>query len=161
MSLNRAIAWFGICAVLVVTGLSYVTPHRDAPARLFDDAGIERALHPRCSGWERFAEKCKGEHPQCASCGLYGDDGTIEAHHIHAYELMTEAQRGTDAPGGELDPNNIILLCRPCHLKYGHLGNFKHSDPNIVSRSYRRLRADPWVEKAVFVQPCGSSIRAQ
>ena len=85
----------------------------------------------RSDRWESFAKKCKGEHPQCAYCGEYGDDKAIEAHHKHAFELMSASQRGSDEPGGELDPANIILLCRPDHLAIGHNGNFKTSNPNV------------------------------
>ncbi len=113
-----------------------------APESLFKTNEIEPDSQ-RSDKWEDFAYKIKGDHPQCAYCGIHGDHKAIEAHHIHAFELMTEArdkngrfclpgQKGTAAPGGELDPNNIILLCRIHHLSVGHLGNFKDSNPNVV-----------------------------
>lgn len=87
----------------------------------------------RSHKWEAFAIKCKAAHPFCAYCG---NAEKLQAHHIHAFELMTPEQRGTAAPGGELDPDNIIILCevQPSdhHLRIGHLGNFKNSDPNVV-----------------------------
>ncbi len=66
------------------------------------------------------------KNPNCALCG-----GTkkIEVHHIRPFHLD---------PSLELDPNNLITLCEAgdgginCHLAFGHLGNFKQENPNVV-----------------------------
>ncbi len=113
---------------------------------------LSRSLEEgRSDKWESFAHHIKGINPQCAACGVYGDDREIQAHHIHAFKLMSEEQRGSSIPGGELDPNNIILLCRFHHLTIGHLGNYRDSNPNVVAdaaKTAERIKeAGTWPER--------------
>lgn len=97
------------------------------------DEKTEKALDAkRSSKWPACERAFKKLHPFCAYCG-----GTlnIQVHHVHQFRDMTAEQKGTDAPGGELDWDNLISLCEnqpeDHHLKIGHLGNFKHSNPNV------------------------------
>lgn len=62
----------------------------------------------------------------------------IEVHHIRPFHLH---------PDLELDPANLVTLCEAdkgganCHLLFGHLGNFKSFNVEVVSD------ASHWSEK--------------
>lgn len=84
-------------------------------------------------------------NPNCAVCG-----GTkkVEVHHIEPFHID---------PSKELSLTNLITLCEGnpsvnCHLTFGHLGNFKLSNPEIVSdaadwlKKFREARVKPQAE---------------
>lgn len=66
-------------------------------------------------------------HPACEVCG-----GTekLEVHHIRPFHLHPEL---------ELDPTNFASLCEAnkggvnCHLHFGHLGNFKSFNVDVLA----------------------------
>ena len=72
---------------------------------------------PQLCGTERSEEwpRVRAEHlavePHCVVCG---SKGTVEVHHIFPFHLYPEK---------ELDPANLITLCRKsgCHWIFGHL----------------------------------------
>ncbi len=92
----------------------------------------------RGSKWESVRKEFLRAHPLCAYCG-----GTerLQVHHVHQFDEMTDAQRGTDSPGGEYDFENLITLCEvqpeDHHLRIGHSGNFKTSNPNVKADCVR------------------------
>lgn len=106
-----------------------VTLLDEAPAHFLADVAADKK---RSDKWATCRKHFLAAHPFCAYCG-----GTtkLQVHHVHQFNDMTPEQRGTDAPGGELDPNNLIVLCEdPAtdhHLHIGHSGNFKTSNPNV------------------------------
>lgn len=55
-----------------------------------------------------------------------GNEKNLEVHHIQPFHLQPEL---------ELDQSNLITLCEAigadCHLRQGHLGNWKGCNPNI------------------------------
>jgi cytochrome c553 len=57
----------------------------------------------------------------CAWC-----DGTnsLEVHHVYPQHLWPERAR---------DTNNMVCLCRRCHLALGHRGNFKRCVTNLLN----------------------------
>ena len=61
----------------------------------------------RASGWPRFRRSYMVDHPECAVCGRKRG---LEAHHVVPFHV---------APDLELDPSNLISLCRRCHLLVG------------------------------------------
>ena len=65
-----------------------------------------RASHLQAEGW-------------CALCGTQKD---LEVHHLTPFHV---------APVLELDPANLITLCRHCHLEAGHLGNWTNDVPGL------------------------------
>lgn len=81
---------------------------------------------PRSGHWPTVRKKHLVDHPNCALCG---SNKKIEVHHIKPFHLH---------PDLELDPTNLITLCESgsngviCHLLFGHLGNFKSINPNVV-----------------------------
>ena len=60
----------------------------------------------------------------CACCGCTTG---LQTHHIKPFHLFPEL---------EMDPANWLALCGPtelnCHLRIGHLGNFKWYNPRVV-----------------------------
>jgi len=80
----------------------------------------------RSSQWPTIRKKHLKNQPKCAVCG---GDKTLEVHHIKPFNMQPEL---------ELDLNNLITLCESknngvtCHLLFGHLGNYKTINPNVL-----------------------------
>lgn len=74
---------------------------------------------PRSSHWPAVRDAFLKANPTCAVCGCRDD---IEAHHCDPYHLHPER---------ELDPTNLIALCRRDHLLFGHLGNWSSWNPSV------------------------------
>jgi predicted TIM-barrel fold metal-dependent hydrolase len=87
-------------------------------------SGSKRSNH-----WPIARKQHLKNNPDCAVCG---GNTKIEVHHIRPFHLH---------PDLELDPNNLITLCENgkdgvnCHLLFGHLGNFKSFNVNVISQS--------------------------
>ena len=83
----------------------------------------------RSSRWPKVRNEHLQKHPVCEVCGGVKN---LNVHHIKPYNHYPEL---------ELDPNNLITLCEAekkgvnCHLWFGHLGNFKNINPNVVNDS--------------------------
>jgi len=78
----------------------------------------------RASGWPKFRKAFISNHPECLICGR---EKKVEAHHIVPFHL---------APDLELDPENLLALCRRCHLFVGHLGAWERFNPSARADSY-------------------------
>lgn len=83
----------------------------------------------RSSNWAKIRKEHLTKQPKCKAC-----DGNecLEVHHIKPFNTNPEL---------ELDLNNLITLCESkkngvnCHLLFGHLGNFKSINPNVIEDS--------------------------
>jgi hypothetical protein len=81
----------------------------------------------RSTHWPKVREDHLKIQPCCQLCG-----GTknLNVHHIHPFHIKPEL---------ELDPTNLITLCESsehgvnCHLWFGHLGNFKNVNEDVVN----------------------------
>ena len=89
----------------------------------------------RSNLWRRIRRAHLLSESVCQWCGNKKD---LEVHHIQPFHIRPEL---------ELEPLNLITLCgrknifarairaitgRPnCHLRHGHLGNYKNSNPRI------------------------------
>jgi len=82
----------------------------------------------RSSHWPTVREEFAIEHPDCAACGTRE---CLNVHHVVPFH---------DEPKLELDPNNLITLCREHHFRIGHdpdgmagpeKPNWKLSNPNV------------------------------
>ena len=92
--------------------------------------GVIQGKHPmsakRSTQWAKVRKQFLGDNPKCALCN--GTDA-LEVHHKVPFHLK---------PQLELDHNNLIILCESdhnginCHLAFGHLGNFKSLNPDVV-----------------------------
>lgn len=90
---------------------------------------VRAGKHPkeaaRSGKWRAVRAAYLKKHPRCFVCL-----GTkkVEVHHIFPFHLH---------PARELDPNNLITLCEKegasgsCHLRFGHLDNFKSVNVNV------------------------------
>ena len=80
----------------------------------------------RSKGWRKVRNNHIKEHPYCAVCGK---TKRLEAHHIEDFSTNPEL---------ELDPDNLITLCRGtynCHLLFGHLCLWQSINPDVVDDS--------------------------
>lgn len=86
--------------------------------------------------WRQVRRAHIKREPTCQWCGARSG---LQVHHIEPFHIR---------PDRELDPSNLITLCggseniiarawralagrENCHLKYGHLGNYHASNPQI------------------------------
>lgn len=81
----------------------------------------------RSKRWQTVRHQFVLKFPICECCGTTLN---LNVHHIHPVRWY---------PDLELNPYNFITLCRRHHLEYGHFGNWKRWNPNVVemSRHYR------------------------
>ena len=82
---------------------------------------------PRSPKWRHVRQEFLKDHDFCKYCGSRDD---LEVHHIVPVHIE---------PDLELVESNLITLCmtwgKECHLKHGHLGNWKLYNKNIVKES--------------------------
>ena len=79
----------------------------------------------RSSKWPAVRKNHLAKHPCCA---VYGGTQKVEVHHIIPFH---------QDPSLELESTNLISLCeglRSCnhHLWFGHLGNYKKTNPDVI-----------------------------
>lgn len=75
----------------------------------------------RGASWRKVRAMHIREQNHCQMCGRIKD---LEVHHILPWK---------DHEFFRLDPNNLITLCRPCHLRFGHFSNWRNKyNPNIM-----------------------------
>jgi len=92
-------------------------------------------LTPRSSRWPSVRGAYLERHPACEACG-----GTqnLEVHHVKPFH---------DFPMRELDMTNLMTLCmapdKECHLRVGHLGNWKKFNANARADAAQILAATP------------------
>jgi len=86
----------------------------------------------RSNHWPSVRAEHLKKNPTCSVCG-----GTkkIEVHHIRPFHVD---------PSLELDESNLVSLCEGqksinCHLVFGHLGNFKSFNVDVVSNAKSAL----------------------
>lgn len=94
---------------------------------------VAKGKHPvskkRSDHWPAVRKQHLIAHPTCEACG--GAEN-LEVHHILPFHLH---------PDLELDPNNLITLCESkksgvnCHLWFGHLGNFKSFNVDVLKNA--------------------------
>lgn len=114
-------------------------------------ASTTDALAPRSGGWPAVRAAYIVAHPTCEACG---SKQALEVHHVLPVHF----------PGGkerELDPTNLLTLCRPDHLAIGHHGDWYDCNPDakadaIAARVVRKppapvLVGDSRLERVVFV----------
>ena len=73
----------------------------------------------RSPHWAATERKFKARFPDCAVCGTLKK---VEVHHKKPFHLHPEL---------ELDPRNLISLCRVHHQWWGHLGDWKSFNPAV------------------------------
>lgn len=83
------------------------------------DPGRSVAARGRSGKWPRVRRAHLARQPGCAVCESTDD---CDAHHVYPYHLF---------PDMELDPANLITLCRAHHLFFGHLGEWAAFNPLV------------------------------
>lgn len=86
-------------------------------------AGLYDALSWK---WSKFLEEYWEKYPK--ECSICGTRRRVELHHIVPRHI---------APDRIFDESNVIALCRSCHLRWGHLGDWDMWNPYIVDDAYR------------------------
>jgi hypothetical protein len=97
----------------------------------------------RSNKWPAVRKAHLKNNPTCAACG---GKSKLEVHHIKPFYIE---------PSLELDLTNLITLCESksygvvCHLHYGHLGNYKKVNPDVVKDSaiWKKKLLSPTAEK--------------
>lgn len=82
------------------------------------DWWLDRPMAPRSPAWPRVRATHLALHPCCAACG---SRRKLEVHHVEPVHL---------APARELDPTNLMTLCRRCHKLVGHLDSWTSYNPD-------------------------------
>lgn len=70
--------------------------------------GAAGASLPRSPKWPTVRDRYLREHPACEACG---SRESLNVHHVESFRLHPER---------ELDPSNLVCLCRTHHLVLGH-----------------------------------------
>lgn len=98
---------------------------------------IDGKLTARSSKWRTVRDEFIRQHPFCAACGTKKN---LNAHHIKPYH---------EHPELELEPGNLIALCRYHHFYIGHdpdgpdgpeQPNWSKSNPNVVRDAKKARR---------------------
>lgn len=88
----------------------------------------------RSSKWFKVRQAFVKDHNTCAACGC---TQKLQVHHIEPFHLH---------PDKELEPSNLITLCEDkddeCHLRIGHLGDWKSFNPNVVTDAAKLLNGN-------------------
>ena len=81
----------------------------------------------RSANWRTIRNEHIENHPTCECCGKKNKIiQPLEVHHKKPFYLNPEL---------ELEPTNLITLCRSCHLLVGHLMNYKNYNDKVDSDS--------------------------
>lgn len=112
-----------------------------------------KGKHPvgtaRSGHWPTIRKHHLEAHPACEVCG---GTAKIEVHHIRPFHLH---------PDLELSPANLVTLCEAdkdgvnCHLLFGHLGNFKSFNVDVLADAAHwseKIKARPLAESSQSVQ---------
>lgn len=84
----------------------------------------------RSPKWPALRRRHLKAHPSCKACGC-AVKGELEAHHVKPFHLF---------PRSELRAENLVTLCERkgssgCHMRLGHLGNWKKWNPLVRSQA--------------------------
>ena len=102
----------GVATVLVMLRVFEIVRLAIYPDKTF---GAGRSGH-----WPLVRGNFIKDHPECAVCG---GENELEVHHIIPV-FVDKTQ--------ELNPKNLITLCNPHHLLFGHLMKWKSFNKNVV-----------------------------
>lgn len=89
---------------------------------------------PRSPQWPAVRARHLLAEPCCQACGRRTD---LEVHHVEPFHVN---------PARELDPENLITLCRRCHTLFGHLDDFRSWNKDVredAGRMWKRIKGRP------------------
>ena len=125
----RKFLLIGVSVVLLASAAYVAMPRPEAEYRPVVSS------QPRSPQWPAVRAEHLERHPVCEACG---SSERLEVHHIEPFHTN---------PDRELDPKNLITLCRRHHWEVGHdpdgpgprRPNWSLSNPN-VKRDAERMR---------------------
>lgn len=91
---------------------------------IFGDREFGAARSPK---WSEVRKKFLALHPTCAVCGTKG--GLLKANEIH-HKMPFHLDSSL-----ELNPDNLICLCRPHHYLVGHLMSWSSFNSEVEKDS--------------------------
>jgi hypothetical protein len=109
------------------------------PPEQLDEATVDGWGEPRSSEWSAVRAAHVKRHPACLACGSVEQ---LNVHHIEPFHMR---------PDLELDPSNLVTLCREHHFRIGHDpdGPWKPQKPSwIKSNPNVRQDAINWARSA-------------
>ena len=77
-------------------------------------------LSDRSSQWVTMRKEHLKKQPVCMGCG---SNKKLEVHHIEPYHVDKSK---------ELDPSNLITLCKSCHFTIGHLMDWNSWNIDVI-----------------------------
>jgi hypothetical protein len=86
-------------------------------------------LQGRSTQWPALRRRAIEAQPFCSCCHAVK---RLDVHHVMPFHLDKAL---------ELDPKNLIVLCRRCHLLFGHFDDWKSFNAAV------RADAAAWAEK--------------
>jgi hypothetical protein len=70
--------------------------------------------------WRKIRNQFIKLEPICQLCAAHKK---LQVHHIFPYHLWENLR---------YEEQNLITLCVPCHFAFGHFGNWKDSNPDLL-----------------------------
>lgn len=115
--------------------------HRSSEYDQIPDSEIAESVDPpsaeagygvntRSSRWPTVRNHYIFAHPACEACGATTE---MNVHHVEQF---------SEHPEKELDPANLISLCRKCHFLIGHDPDGPGPMPPTWKKSNPNVRAD-------------------
>lgn len=96
-----------------------------------DSVRTQGVANKRSPHWPACEKAHLKAQPTCQACG---SGHSLQVHHMKPFHLY---------PALELDPTNLLTLCENsvlnCHLKIGHLDNWKNYNASVVSDAAQSL----------------------
>jgi len=81
---------------------------------------IKFAIQGRSPRWAKVRAEYIKMNPNCFACS---SSEKLEVHHIKPFHSNPEL---------ELSQDNLVTLCRYCHLVLGHLKDYDLENPNVI-----------------------------
>lgn len=144
MKSTKAILWLIaagalLCATITGWQLRAIQPDDAKPMELqpLIGGGSHREYEfdePRDPRWRTVRRHVLEEHPACEACGSKRE---LNVHHVKPFAKYPEL---------ELEPSNLIVLCRTDHEVFGHLHDFTSWNINVrkdVEEYRKKVEARP------------------
>ena len=80
---------------------------------------VRSAVTGRSPKWPAVERAFRKANPTCSACGT---KRRLDVHHVHPFHKE---------PAKELDPANLMTLCRPDHLAFGHFHEWASWNPDV------------------------------
>lgn len=124
---------FALLLTVIVVAIVVLPPKCDGPPSP-PEASVPMSAHavPRSGKWPAVRKHYVDAHPTCEACGRTAKQSgqAIECHHRIPFSADESK---------ELDPANLISLCRRCHELIGHLDSWKSHNPDIAEDADRLM----------------------